>query len=69
MEAGISYTTWVGPGLDPIQTVAATHDGTTPAYYEESTSERTVRITFLKWQTTFKEKPTSFKPPGPCSKK
>jgi len=66
---GVSYTTWVGPGLDPIQTVAATNDGSAPAYYEERTPERTVRITFLKWQTTFKEKPNLFNPPGPCSKK
>jgi len=67
---GTTYTTWVSTGTapNPTQTVAATNDGTAPAYYEESTPERTVRITFLKWQTTFKEKPNSFEPPGRCSK-
>jgi hypothetical protein len=63
---GVSYTTWVGSSTNPMQTVAATNDGTTPAFYEESTPERTVRLTFLNWQTTFMQTPSLFKPPRRC---
>jgi hypothetical protein len=61
---GVDYATWVAGGLDETQTVAATNDGTIPAYYEVSTPDRTVRITFLKWRTKFKK--NAVKPPRSC---
>ena len=72
---GISGTLWVSAGTPPAPTqiLAATNDGTTALYYEvrstgSVTPQQTVRITFLKWQTTFKQKPNLFKPPGKCLK-
>jgi len=63
----ITYTEWVSTGVGgDLKTVAATNDGTRPAYYEVTTPERTVRLTFLNWQTTFKQKPNLFKPPRKC---
>ena len=72
---GISGTLWVSAGTPPAPTqiLAATNDGTTALYYEvrstgSVTPQQTVRITFLKWQTTFKQEPNLFKPPGKCLK-
>jgi hypothetical protein len=63
---GISYTTWVSPDVDEQKTVATTSDGLTPAYYMVSTPEKTVRLTFLNWQTTFDQKKNALKPPNNC---
>ena len=65
---GITGTTWVSTGTAPAPTLTllATNDGTTPLYYQEATTERTVRIVFLTWQTTFKQLPNLFKPPINC---
>jgi hypothetical protein len=67
---GLGGTEWRGTASAPApqQTVGATNDGRTALYYEETTPERTVRITFLDWQTTFDEKPNLFKPPRRCPK-
>ena len=61
---GVEYTTWVSTGTDERKTLAATNDGTIPAYYEDSTLDRTVRITFSKWKPTFKK--NAVKPPHSC---
>ena len=66
---GIPYTEWVFRDVDGSQkTVAATSDGTIPAYYQVSTPEKTVRLTFLNWQTTFNQKKDALKPPNHCPK-
>lgn len=67
---GITGTTWVSTGTLPAPTrvLLATNEGDTPLYYEERTPERTVRIIFLDYQTTFKQKPNLFKPPRHCPK-
>ena len=66
----IIYTEWFSTALDePQRTVATTSDGTIPAYYVVSTPEKTVKITFLNWQTTFDQKNNALKPPNNCSKK
>ena len=64
----VTGTTWVSTGTPPHPTLTllATNDGTIPLYYQEATAERTVRIIFLTYQTTFKQKPNLFKPPSQC---
>ncbi len=65
---GITGTTWVSTGTppEPTQILLATNDGTIPLYYQEETAERTVRIIFLTWETTFGQQPNLFKPPNKC---
>ena len=57
-----------GYGGSPQKVVAATPEGTIPAFYEVRTPEQTVRITFLNWQTSFEPKKNALKPPNNCPK-
>ena len=69
---GVFYTEWVSTGTgEPSKTVAATSAAGTniAAYYEVRTPEKTVKLTFLNWQTTFDQKTNALKPPNNCPKK
>ena len=65
---GVTYTQWVSTGTvgQPQQVVAATPEGTIPAFYQVTTPEQTVRITFLNWHPTFDPKKNALKPPSNC---
>ena len=65
---GITGTTWSVTPSGAVITLLATNDGTTPLYYQEVTAERTTRIIFLTWQTTFTQLPNLFRPPTNCPK-